>query len=58
MYDNKSVVTEEFIEHAEKNIYFRDVHLFLKRVKDVAKVKDAAQIRENLFTCLRELTLQ
>jgi hypothetical protein len=58
MYENKSIVTEEFIEHAEKNIYFRNVHLFLKRVKDVAKVKNAAQIRENLFTCLRELTLQ
>jgi hypothetical protein len=58
MYENKSIVIEEFIEHAEKNIYFRNVHLFLKRVKDVAKVKDAAQIRKNLFTCLRELTLQ
>jgi hypothetical protein len=58
MYESKFVLTEEFIEHAEKNIYFRDVHLFLKRVKNVAKVKNAAQIRENLFTCLRELALQ
>ncbi len=58
MYENKFVVTEEFIEHAEKDIYFRNVHLFLKRVKDVTKVKNAAQIEENLFTCLRELTLQ
>jgi hypothetical protein len=58
MYENKSILIEEFIEHAEKDIYFRDVHLFLKRVKDVTKVKNAAQIRENLFTCLRDLTLQ
>ncbi len=58
MYENKSVLTEEFIEHAEKDIYFRNVHLFLKRVKDVTKIKNAAQIRENLFTCLRGLTLQ
>ncbi len=58
MYENKSIVTEEFIEHAEKNIYFRNVHFFLKRIKNVAKVKNAAQIRENLFTCLRDLTFQ
>jgi hypothetical protein len=58
MYENKFAVTDEFIEHAEKNIYFRNVHLFLKRVKDVTKVKDAAQIRENLFICLRDLALQ
>jgi hypothetical protein len=58
MYENKFIVTEKFIEHAEKNIYFRDVHFFLERIKDVAKIKNAAQIRKNLFTCLRELTLQ
>ncbi len=34
------------------------MYLFLKRVKDVARVKNAAQIRKNLFTCLRELALQ
>jgi hypothetical protein len=58
MYDNKFTFTKEFIEHAEKNIYFRDVHLFVERIKNVAKIKNAAQIRENLFTCLRELALQ
>jgi hypothetical protein len=56
--NNKFIFTEKFIEHVEKNIYFRDVHLFLKRIKDVTKIKDVAQIRENLFTCLRELALQ
>jgi hypothetical protein len=58
MYDNKFTFTKKFIKHVEKNIYFRDVHLFLKRVKDVTKVKDVAQIRKNLFTCLQELALQ
>ncbi len=37
MYENKSALTKEFIEHAEKNIYFRNVHFFLERVKNVAK---------------------
>jgi hypothetical protein len=58
MYDNKSTFTEEFIKHVEKNIYFRDVHLFLKRVKNVTRVKNVNQVRENLFICLRKLTLQ
>jgi hypothetical protein len=58
MYENKSVLTEEFIEHAEKNIYFRNVHLFLKRVKNVIKMKNVNQIRKNLFICLRDLALQ
>jgi hypothetical protein len=30
MYENKSIVTEEFIEHAEKDIYFRDVYFFIE----------------------------
>jgi hypothetical protein len=58
MYDNKSTFTSEFIEHAEKDIYFRDVHFFLKRVKNVVKIKNVAQIRKNLFICLRKLALQ
>ncbi len=58
MYDNKSVLTEEFMKHAEENIYFKNVYLFLKRMKNVAKMKNAAYIRKNLFTCLRDFTLQ
>ncbi len=58
MYDNKFTFTEEFIEHVEKDIYFRNVHLFLKRVKNVIRVKNVNQVRENLFICLRKLTLQ
>jgi hypothetical protein len=58
MYDNKFTFTKEFIEYVEKDIYFRNVHFFLKRVKDVTKIKDVAQIRRNLFTCLPELALK
>ncbi len=58
MYDNKFTFTEEFIEHVEKDIYFRDVHLFLKRVKNVIRMKNVSQVRKNLFICLRDLTLQ
>ncbi len=58
MYENKFTLTEEFIKHVEKNIYFKDVHLFLKRVKNVIRVKNVNQVRKNLFICLRDLTLQ
>jgi hypothetical protein len=58
MYDNKFTFTNEFIKHAEKNIYFRNVHLFLERVKNVIRMKNVNQVRKNLFICLRELTLQ
>ncbi len=42
----------------KKNTYFKNVHLFLERVKNVARMKNATQIRKNLFTCLRKLVLQ
>jgi hypothetical protein len=58
MYDNKFTFTEKFIEHVKKDIYFRNVHLFLKRVKNVIRVKNVNQVRQNLFICLRNLTLQ
>jgi hypothetical protein len=58
MYDNKFTFTKEFIKHVEKDIYFRDVHIFLKRVKNVIRVKNVNQVRKNLFISLRDLTLQ
>ncbi len=58
MYDNKLMSTNEFIKHAKKDTYFKNVHLFLERVKNVARVKNVTQIRKNLFTCLRKLALQ
>jgi hypothetical protein len=57
MYKSKSALTEECIEHAEKNIYFKNVHLFLKLVKNVIKIKNVNKVRKNLFICLRDLTL-
>lgn len=58
MYDNKFIYTRDLMKNAKKDIYFRDVHLFLERVKDHARIKNSALIRKNLFTCLRDLTLQ
>ena len=35
LYDGKSAFIENIIEHFEKNIYFRNVHIFVKRIKDM-----------------------
>ena len=52
-YDDKTVATGGAITHAGKDTYYRDVHSFVDRIKDMATVKDAKLVRENLWTCLR-----
>ena len=48
MYDDKFVKNETAIEHIEKETYFRDVHLFVERTRDIAMIKNVEMIRENL----------
>ena len=57
MYDGKSVITGNPIEHTGKDTYFRDVHLFIERIKDMAAIKSAEMVRNNLYTCLRGTAL-
>ena len=52
-YDSKSADTGPAIEHAGKSTYFRDIHVFIDRVKDVARAKGEEIIRSNLQICLR-----
>lgn len=58
MYDSKSAVTGNAVEHAGKDTYFRDVHLFIERIKDIAVVKDTSLVRQTLYTCLRGVALE
>ena len=58
MYDGKSVSTGAGIEHAGKDTYFRDVHLFIERAKQFAITKDASQVRSNLWMSLRGTALE
>lgn len=57
MYNGKSSVTDNPIEHAGKDTYFRDVHLFIERIKHMAAVKSADLLRNNLYICLRGTAL-
>ena len=47
MYDEKSVSSGSSIEHAGKKTYFRDVHLFVKRLKKVSVLRKSELVREN-----------
>ena len=57
-YDNKSNDTGPGVEHAGKETYFRDILVFIDRIKDVARVKGAELLRNNLQICLRGEALE
>lgn len=57
-YDGKSNDTGAGIEHAGKETYFRDVTMFIDRIRDVARVKGAELLRNNLQICLRGEALE
>ena len=45
------------MEHAGKNIYFRDVHVFIDRIIDVSRTKSDV-VRQNLQLCFRGAILK
>ena len=57
MYNGKSAVTGNLIEHAGKDTYFRNIHLFVERAKDLATTKGEELVRQNLYTCFRGVAL-
>ena len=44
-YKSKSIDIVFVIEHINKNIFFRDIHVFVDRVKDFARVKNNVILR-------------
>ena len=58
MYDDKFVRNETVFEHIGKKTYFRDVHLFIKRARDIVAIKNIEIIRENLWMSLRGIALK
>ena len=57
-YDGKIVVIASAVEHVEKNMYFRNIYVFMKRIKDIIIVKNSELIRNNLYTCFKEIALK
>ena len=56
-YDGKSINTGFAMEHAGKNMYFRDVHVFINKIIDVSRTKGDV-VRQNLQLCFRGSVLE
>ena len=56
-YDEKSSFIVSTMKYASKDTYFKDVHVFLDRAKNIVIIKNVDLVRSNLFTCLRDQTL-
>lgn len=56
-YESKTIDTAPAIEHSGKSTFFRDIHVFVDRVKDVARAKGDVLLRQNLQICLRGTAL-
>ena len=57
MYNGKFVVIDNLIEYINKNIYFRNVNIFIERMKNIIKIKEIELIRQNLYTCFKSTIL-
>ena len=57
-YESKIIVIDDFVSHSNKNTFFKNIHLFVSRVKNITTVKDVKLIRKNLWTCFRDRTLK
>lgn len=56
-YNDEFTFMSKSIKHTDKNIYFKDVHVFETRIKNLVHVKKSQLIQDNLWTCLHEDTL-
>ena len=58
-YDDKTFNNDgASMKHIEKNIYFRNVHLFVIRIKEIAMIKNNQLVKNNLWICLRGTALK
>lgn len=52
-YDDKTVHTAPAIEHAGKDTFFRDIHLFIDRATQLSATQSFKLVRDNLWLSLR-----
>ena len=58
-YDDKSLANEvSFIVNTEKNIYFKNVHLFIVRAKKMIFTRDDQLVKDNLWFSLKNIALK
>ena len=52
---DKKLVSRRDIVLIEKDTYFKDVHLFVKRVRDYTATTNEKLVRTSISRCLREI---
>ena len=57
MYNDKSTTINNFIKYINKNIYFCNVIYFVKRIKNIIKIKKVELMQQNLYICFRNIVL-
>lgn len=57
-YNNISANISSDGEHLVRGTYFRDVHTFIQRAKDLMNTKGEQMVRDNLSSCLRGIALE
>lgn len=53
-FENRSAATGDAIAHSEKDTYYKNVHVFVEKIKKMAIVLDVEIVRRNLSSCLRK----
>ena len=57
-YEDKTIFINDSIFYFDKNTFFKNIHLFVSRVKNIVVVKNFKLIRKNFWTCLRDRVLK
>ena len=55
MYDNKSTIIDDSIDNVDKKTYYRDVNLFIDKIKNIIEIDDSNVFKQNLWICLRDI---
>lgn len=48
MYDNKFTFIDKVLKHVNKEIYYRDVYVFINRIKNIIFIENQEMLRQNL----------
>lgn len=57
-YESKTIFIGESVFHFGKNTFFKNIHLFVSRIKDIVVVKNFKLVRNNLWICLKDRALK
>ena len=57
IYKNILLIVNNSIKHIDKNIYFKNIHFFIKCIKNISIIKNSKFIKNNLYIYFRDLIL-